>query len=133
MLSFTYFSFVMVLWRELAGCRLSSRRTGVTDAFAIGLLSRSAVPSGRRWSAMVFVARSADPYARAPLAYRVARFCRGDSGLVLSVVWAHNTRAGDGFSHARDYGHSHYACLCSGVCLRRFSRARVRLPVYRDD
>jgi nitrate/nitrite transporter NarK len=64
------------------------KSTGVTDAFTIGLLS--AIPFAAAVVAMVFVARSADRMRERRWHVAVPGFV-GALGLVLSVVWAHDT------------------------------------------
>lgn len=87
-MGFIYFSFVMGLYGVGFWLPTIIKSTGVTDAFAIGLLS--AVPYAAAVVAMLAVARSADRRRerRWHLAIPAAA---GALGLVLSVVWAHDT------------------------------------------
>lgn len=88
LMGFIYFSFVMGLYGVGFWLPTIIKSTGVTDAFAIGLLS--AVPYAAAVVAMLAVARSADRRRerRWHLAIPAAA---GALGLVLSVVWAHDT------------------------------------------
>lgn len=88
LMGFIYFSFVMGLYGVGFWLPTIIKSTGVTDAFAIGLLS--AVPYATAVVAMLAVARSADRRRerRWHLAIPAAA---GALGLVLSVVWAHDT------------------------------------------
>ncbi|MGF6923224.1 MFS transporter [Paraburkholderia sp. 40] len=88
MLSLTYFSFVMGLYGVSFWLPTIIKSTGVTDAFLIGLLS--AVPFAAAVAAMVFVARSADRSRERRWHIALPAFL-GAVGLVLSVVWTHNT------------------------------------------
>jgi MFS family permease len=64
------------------------KATGVTDAFMIGLLS--AIPFAAAVVGMVLVSRSAD--RKRERRWHIALpAVAGAVGLVLSVVWAHNT------------------------------------------
>ena len=84
-----YFSFVMGLYGVSFWLPTIIKATGVTDAFMIGLLS--AVPyrggGGRRWCSS---RRSADRHRERRWHIALPAFA-GAVGLVLSVVWAHNT------------------------------------------
>jgi MFS family permease len=64
------------------------KATGVTDSFMIGLLS--AIPFAAAVVAMVLVSRSADRRRERRWHIALPAFA-GAIGLVLSVVWAHNT------------------------------------------
>jgi MFS family permease len=88
MFSLTYFSFVMGLYGVSFWLPTIIKATGVTDAFMIGLLS--AIPFAAAVVAMVFVARSADKQRERRWHIALPAFA-GAVGLVLSVVWAHNT------------------------------------------
>ncbi|ALL64467.1 Nitrate/nitrite transporter [Paraburkholderia caribensis MBA4] len=88
MMSLIYFSFVMGLYGVSFWLPTIIKSTGVTDAFMIGLLS--AIPFAAAVVAMVFVARSADRTRERRWHVAVPGFV-GALGLVLSVVWAHNT------------------------------------------
>ncbi|KDB05853.1 major facilitator superfamily MFS_1 [Burkholderia sp. lig30] len=88
LMALIYFSFVMGLYGVGFWLPTIIKATGVTDAFAIGLLS--AIPYAAAVVAMILVARSADQrrerrwHVAIPAAF-------GALGLVLSVVWAHET------------------------------------------
>ncbi|BCF97854.1 MFS transporter [Paraburkholderia sp. PGU19] len=88
MMSLIYFSFVMGLYGVSFWLPTIIKATGVTDAFTIGLLS--AIPFAAAVVAMVFVARSADRLRERRWHVAVPGFV-GALGLVLSVVWAHDT------------------------------------------
>jgi MFS family permease len=88
MMSLIYFSFVMGLYGVSFWLPTIIKSTGVTDAFMIGLLS--AIPFAAAVVAMVFVARSADRMRERRWHVAVPGFV-GALGLVLSVVWAHDT------------------------------------------
>jgi nitrate/nitrite transporter NarK len=88
MFSLTYFSFVMGLYGVSFWLPTIIKSTGVTDAFVIGVLS--AIPFAAAVVAMVFVARSADRMRERRWHIAVPAFA-GAVGLVLSVVWTHNT------------------------------------------
>ncbi|BEU22252.1 MFS transporter [Paraburkholderia caribensis] len=88
MMSLIYFSFVMGLYGVSFWLPTIIKSTGVTDAFMIGLLS--AIPFAAAVIAMVFVARSADRMRERRWHVAVPGFV-GALGLVLSVVWAHDT------------------------------------------
>jgi D-galactonate transporter len=88
MMSLIYFSFVMGLYGVSFWLPTIIKSTGVTDAFMIGLLS--AIPFAAAVIAMVFVARSADRTRERRWHVAVPGFA-GALGLVLSVVWAHDT------------------------------------------
>ena len=88
MMSLIYFSFVMGLYGVSFWLPTIIKATGVTDAFTIGLLS--AIPFAAAVVAMVFVARSADRMRERRWHVAVPGFV-GALGLVLSVVWAHDT------------------------------------------
>ncbi|BFG74203.1 MFS transporter [Paraburkholderia terrae] len=88
MMSLIYFSFVMGLYGVSFWLPTIIKSTGVTDAFTIGLLS--AIPFAAAVVAMVFVARSADRMRERRWHVAVPGFV-GALGLVLSVVWAHDT------------------------------------------
>jgi len=88
MLSHTYFSFVMGLYGVSFWLPTIIKATGVTDAFAIGLLS--AIPFAAAVVAMVLVARSADRMRERRWHIALPAFA-GAVGLVLSVVYTHNT------------------------------------------
>jgi D-galactonate transporter len=88
LMSLIYFSFVMGLYGVSFWLPTIIKATGVTDAFAIGLLS--AIPFAAAVVAMLLIARSAD--RRRERRWHVALpAAAGALGLVLSVAWAHNT------------------------------------------
>jgi D-galactonate transporter len=88
LMSLIYFSFVMGLYGVSFWLPTIIKATGVTDAFMIGLLS--AIPFAAAVVAMVFVARSADRLRERRWHVAIPGFV-GALGLVLSVVWAHDT------------------------------------------
>ncbi|WP_109483352.1 MFS transporter [Paraburkholderia sp. C35] len=88
MMSLIYFSFVMGLYGVSFWLPTIIKSTGVTDAFMIGLLS--AIPFAAAVVAMVLVARSADRMRERRWHVALPGFA-GAIGLVLSVVWAHDT------------------------------------------
>jgi len=88
LMSLIYFSFVMGLYGVSFWLPTIIKSTGVTDAFMIGLLS--AIPFAAAVVAMVFVARSADRLRERRWHIAIPGFV-GALGLVLSVVWAHDT------------------------------------------
>jgi D-galactonate transporter len=88
LMSLIYFSFVMGLYGVSFWLPTIIKATGVTDAFMIGLLS--AIPFAAAVVGMVLVSRSAD--RRRERRWHIALpAAAGAVGLVLSVVWAHNT------------------------------------------
>ncbi|SIT40375.1 putative metabolite transport protein NicT [Paraburkholderia piptadeniae] len=88
LMSLIYFSFVMGLYGVSFWLPTIIKSTGVTDAFMIGLLS--AIPFAAAVIAMVLVARSADRTSERRWHVALPGFA-GALGLVLSVVWAHDT------------------------------------------
>jgi D-galactonate transporter len=88
LMSLIYFSFVMGLYGVSFWLPTIIKATGVTDALAIGLLS--AIPFAAAVVAMVLVARSAD-HMRERRWHIALPALAGAIGLVLSVIWAHNT------------------------------------------
>ncbi|MEM5389400.1 MFS transporter [Paraburkholderia phymatum] len=88
LMSLIYFSFVMGLYGVSFWLPTIIKSTGVTDAFMIGLLS--AIPFAAAVIAMVLVARSADRTRERRWHVALPGFA-GALGLVLSVVWAHDT------------------------------------------
>jgi D-galactonate transporter len=88
LMSLIYFSFVMGLYGVSFWLPTIIKSTGVTDAFMIGLLS--AIPFAAAVIAMVLVARSADRTRERRWHVAMPGFA-GALGLVLSVVWAHDT------------------------------------------
>ncbi|KWA73591.1 MFS transporter [Burkholderia ubonensis] len=88
LMALIYFSFVMGLYGVGFWLPTIIKATGVADSFVIGLLS--AVPYAAAVVAMILIARSADKHRerRWHLAVPAAL---GALGLVLSVVWAHET------------------------------------------
>ncbi len=83
-----YFSFVMGLYGVGFWLPTIIKSTGVTDSLMIGLLS--AIPYAAAVVAMIVIARSAD--RRGERRWHVALpAALGALGLVLSVVWAHQT------------------------------------------
>ncbi|MBS6360355.1 MFS transporter [Burkholderia sp.] len=88
LMALIYFSFVMGLYGIGFWLPTIIKATGVTDAFAIGLLS--AIPYAAAVVAMILIARSADK--RRERRWHVAiPAVFGALGLVLSVIWAHET------------------------------------------
>jgi MFS family permease len=88
LMSLIYFSFVMGLYGVSFWLPTIIKATGVTDAFMIGLLS--AIPFAAAVVGMVLVSRSAD--RKRERRWHIALpAAAGAVGLVLSVVWAHNT------------------------------------------
>jgi sugar phosphate permease len=88
LMSLIYFSFVMGLYGVSFWLPTIIKATGVTDAWTIGLLS--AIPFAAAVVAMLLVAKSADRMRERRWHVAVPAFA-GALGLVLSVVWAHNT------------------------------------------
>jgi D-galactonate transporter len=88
LMSLIYFSFVMGLYGVSFWLPTIIKSTGVTDAFMIGLLS--AIPFAAAVIAMVLIARSADRTRERRWHVALPGFA-GALGLVLSVVWAHDT------------------------------------------
>ncbi|SEA57050.1 MAG: MFS transporter [Paraburkholderia sp.] len=88
LMSLIYFSFVMGLYGVSFWLPTIIKATGVTDALTIGLLS--AIPFAAAVVAMLLVAKSADRTRERRWHIAVPAFV-GALGLVLSVVWAHNT------------------------------------------
>ncbi|WP_207003114.1 MFS transporter [Trinickia mobilis] len=88
LMSLIYFSFVMGLYGVSFWLPTIIKATGVTDAFAIGLLS--AIPFAAAVIAMLLIARSADRM-RERRWHVALPAAAGALGLVLSVTWAHNT------------------------------------------
>lgn len=88
LMSLIYFSFVMGLYGVSFWLPTIIKSTGVTDAFAIGLLS--AVPFAAAVVAMVLVSRSAD-HRRERRWHVALPAAAGAIGLVFSVIWAHST------------------------------------------
>ncbi|KAB0637551.1 MFS transporter [Burkholderia latens] len=88
LMALIYFSFVMGLYGVGFWLPTIIKTTGVTDTVTIGLLS--AVPYAAAVIAMILIARSADKrrerrwHLAIPAAF-------GAVGLVLSVIWAHET------------------------------------------
>ncbi|KVE39296.1 MFS transporter [Burkholderia sp. TSV86] len=83
-----YFSFVTGLYGVGFWLPTLIKSTGVTDAFAIGLLS--AIPYAAAVVAMLAIASSAD--RRRERRWHIALpAAAGAIGLVLSVIWAHDT------------------------------------------
>ncbi|MFP3249423.1 MAG: MFS transporter, partial [Paraburkholderia sp.] len=88
LMSLIYFSFVMGLYGVSFWLPTIIKANGVTDAFMIGLLS--AIPFAAAVVGMVLVARSAD--RKRERRWHIALpALAGAIGLVLSVVWAHDT------------------------------------------
>jgi len=88
LMSLIYFSFVMGLYGVSFWLPTIIKATGVTDAFMIGLLS--AIPFAAAVVGMVLVSRSAD--RKRERRWHIALpAAAGAVGLVLSVLWAHNT------------------------------------------
>ncbi|WP_175233655.1 MFS transporter, partial [Paraburkholderia humisilvae] len=88
LMSLIYFSFVIGLYGVSFWLPTIIKATGVTDTFAIGLLS--AIPFAAAVVAMVLVSRSADRARERRWHVAIPAFA-GALGLVLSVVWAHST------------------------------------------
>lgn len=88
LMSLIYFSFVMGLYGVSFWLPTIIKATGVTDAFMIGLLS--AIPFAAAVVGMVLVSRSADR-TRERRWHIALPAGAGALGLILSVVWAHNT------------------------------------------
>lgn len=88
LMSLIYFSFVMGLYGVSFWLPTIIKATGVTDTLTIGLLS--AIPFAAAVVAMVLVARSADRLRERRWHVALPALL-GAIGLVLSVVWAHNT------------------------------------------
>jgi nitrate/nitrite transporter NarK len=88
LMSLIYFSFVMGLYGVSFWLPTIIKATGVTDAFAIGLLS--AIPFAAAVIAMLLIARSADRM-RERRWHVALPAVAGALGLVLSVTWAHDT------------------------------------------
>jgi D-galactonate transporter len=88
LMSLIYFSFVMGLYGVSFWLPTIIKATGVSDALMIGLLS--AIPFAAAVVAMVLVARSADRMRERRWHIALPALA-GAIGLVLSVVWAHNT------------------------------------------
>ncbi|WP_133650753.1 MFS transporter [Paraburkholderia flava] len=88
LMSLIYFSFVMGLYGVSFWLPTIIKATGVTDTLTIGLLS--AIPFAAAVIAMVLVARSADRLRERRWHVALPALL-GAIGLVLSVVWAHNT------------------------------------------
>ena len=88
LMSLIYFSFVMGLYGVSFWLPTIIKSTGVTDAFMIGLLS--AIPFAAAVIAMVLIARSADRTRERRWHVALPGFA-GALGLVLSVIWAHDT------------------------------------------
>ncbi|WP_175719412.1 MFS transporter [Burkholderia anthina] len=88
LMALIYFSFVMGLYGVGFWLPTIIKATGVVDTFMIGLLS--AIPYAVAVVAMILIARSADKrrerrwHLAIPAAF-------GALGLVLSVIWAHQT------------------------------------------
>jgi D-galactonate transporter len=88
LMSLIDFSFVMGLYGVSFWLPTIIKATGVTDAFMIGLLS--AIPFAAAVVGMVLVSRSAD--RKRERRWHIALpAAAGAVGLVLSVLWAHNT------------------------------------------
>lgn len=83
-----YFSFVMGLYGVSFWLPTIIKSTGVTDVFMIGLLA--AIPFAFAVVAMLLVARSADRHGERRWHLAIPALA-GTLGLILSVVWAHNT------------------------------------------
>jgi MFS family permease len=88
LMSLIYFSFVMGLYGVSFWLPTIIKATGVTDAFMIGLLS--AIPFAAAVVGMVLVSRNADR-TRERRWHIALPAVAGALGLVLSVVWAHDT------------------------------------------
>ncbi|GAB7522436.1 MFS transporter [Paraburkholderia sp. 2C] len=88
LMSLIYFSFVIGLYGVSFWLPTIIKATGVTDAFAIGLLS--AIPFAAAVVAMVLVSRSADRTRERRWHVAIPAFA-GALGLVLSVLWAQST------------------------------------------
>ena len=88
LMSLIYFSFVMGLYGVSFWLPTIIKATGVTDTFMIGLLS--AIPFAAAVVSMVLVSRSADR-TRERRWHIALPAAAGALGLILSVVWAHNT------------------------------------------
>ncbi|MEB2552265.1 MFS transporter [Burkholderia gladioli] len=88
LMALIYFSFVMGLYGVGFWLPTIIKSTGVTDSFTIGLLS--AIPYAAAVVGMILIARSAD--RRRERRWHVALpAALGAIGLLLSVVWAHQT------------------------------------------
>jgi D-galactonate transporter len=88
LMSLIYFSFVVGLYGVSFWLPTIIKATGVTDAFMIGLLS--AIPFAAAVIAMVLVSRSADRHRERRWHVALPAFA-GAVGLVLAVLWAHDT------------------------------------------
>ncbi|APR35353.1 MFS transporter [Paraburkholderia sp. SOS3] len=88
LMSLIYFSFVIGLYGVSFWLPTIIKATGVTDPFAIGLLS--AIPFAAAVVAMVLVSRSADRTRERRWHVAIPAFA-GALGLVLSILWAQNT------------------------------------------
>ncbi|WP_118183152.1 MFS transporter [Paraburkholderia phosphatilytica] len=88
LMSAIYLSFVMGLYGVGFWLPTIIKSTGVTDAFTIGLLS--AIPFAAAVVAMLIVARSADRRRERRWHVALPAFA-GAVGLLLAVVWAHDT------------------------------------------
>jgi D-galactonate transporter len=88
LMSLIYFSFVIGLYGVSFWLPTIIKATGVTDSFAIGLLS--AIPFAAAVVAMVLVSRSADRTRERRWHVAIPAFA-GALGLVLSILWAQNT------------------------------------------
>ncbi|MDE1182884.1 MFS transporter [Paraburkholderia sp.] len=88
LMSAIYLSFVMGLYGVSFWLPTIIKATGVTDPWIIGLLS--AIPFAAAVVVMVLVSRSAD-HSRERRWHIALPALAGAIGLVLSVVWAHDT------------------------------------------
>jgi D-galactonate transporter len=88
LMTLIYLSFVMGLYGVSFWLPTIIKSTGVTDAFTIGLLA--AIPFAAAVVAMLLVARSADRRRERRWHVALPGFA-GTLGLILSVIWAHNT------------------------------------------
>jgi MFS family permease len=112
LMSLIYFSFVMGLYGVSFWLPTIIKATGVTDAFMIGLLS--AIPFAAAVVGMVLVSRSAD--RKRERRWHIALpAVAGAVGLVLSVVWAHNTLL----------AMASLTLATMGICRQRSSRAQA--------